>query len=149
MPHQVGPLVGEGVLQGVADPRLGRQMHHPPRAAVPHQGLEGVGVRHVHPLQPEARAIQQRLDPRLLQGRVVVGIEVVDPDDLLATVQQPQGHEPADEPRRAGDDDQDRLIWRWSPGCEVRRSSVFPAWAHKSNPGAHHLLFMHGARLYR
>ncbi len=130
MPGEIGPLVGEGVVDRVAHAGLRREMHHPPGAGGAHQGRKGLSLCDVHALQLEARAVQQRLDPRLLQGRVVIGIEVVHPQDLFAAIQQPLADEAADEPCGAGDDDQGRLFPR--QGCP--QPPVFPPSARKSNP---------------
>ena len=78
------------------------------RAGLAQQPGHGVGVGDVDPLELEARPADQARDPRLLQARVVIGVEVVDADHLLAAVEQALGDEPPDESRRSGDDDHAR-----------------------------------------
>ncbi len=89
MPADIGPFVGERVLQRVADPGLGREVNDAPRPALAHQAFEGVGLGDVHAHQLEIRPLLERPDPGLLERRIVIGVEVVDADDLLAAVQQP------------------------------------------------------------
>ncbi len=103
---QVGVFVGEGLLQRIADPRLGGQVHDPAGAGLPQQVREGLGVGHVHAHHAEAGMLHQGGGSRLLEGRVVVGVELVHPHDLLAAFQQAQGGMASDEAGRAGDDDQ-------------------------------------------
>ena len=51
----VGALIGERIVQGIADPGLGREVHDAPGRDLLHQHLEGAGVGHVDPGHVEAR----------------------------------------------------------------------------------------------
>jgi len=65
-------------------------------------GRERAALRQVQPLEAEARPGLQARQARLLQRRVVVGIQAVDAEHGLAARQQPFGHGSADESRHAG-----------------------------------------------
>ena len=105
MAGQVGPLIGEGVLQRISHPRLGGQVHDPPHARVRDQGAHllvvgDVGAHHAKAVAP--------LEPRgagRLQARVVIVVEDIDADHRLAPIQQAFGDVHADEAGRAGDQD--------------------------------------------
>ncbi len=133
VPLQIRVLVGERVLDRVAHPGLGGQMHHPPGGGVSHQRRKGLGVGHVKALQAEARMVHEGLEAGLLQRRIVIGVEVVDAYDLLAPLEQPQGDEPTDESGCAGDDDQGRLT---APSPPSPRQPLPPPAGCESNPPA-------------
>ena len=110
MPGDIGALVGEGVLQRVAHPRLGGEMHNPVRAALAHQGGEGLRVGDVHPHHFEGGMGGEPRRARRLQADLVVVVEVVDADHGLAALQQTLGHKTADEAGRARNDNGQRSM---------------------------------------
>jgi hypothetical protein len=74
----------------------------------PQQPRHGVGVGQVQLVEGEGarrRIAGQRHQPRPLQRRIVVGIEVVEPDHRLAARQQGAAEMRADEAGRAGHQD--------------------------------------------
>ncbi len=97
--------VGEGMVDGIADPGLGGQVHHAADAVVAHQRRHVLGLGDVRAHKLKAVASQEGRHARLLQRHVVIGVEIVDPDHRLAAIEEPLGHGPADEAGCAGDQD--------------------------------------------
>ena len=56
-------------------------------------------------MEGEARGALKLCQPRLFQINVVIGIEIVEADDLFAPVEQRLSGMVTDEPGRAGDQD--------------------------------------------
>lgn len=94
----VGVHVGVGVGQRVAHTGLGGQVHHPVRGSIKGR-IECRAVGQITPHQLEADLAIQPNDPGFLQGRVVVVVEVVEPHNLVAPVEQGGAHVCADEAR--------------------------------------------------
>lgn len=87
--HQIALDVSDRVLQGIANAGLGGQMDYAPRAYRGEQLRNGGAIGDVELVkQPAARAAAGRcleqLQPSLLQGGVVVGVEVVNADNMFA-----------------------------------------------------------------
>ena len=101
---QVGVLIGKGMVDGVAHTRLGGQVHHAGDLRIAHQGRHGRRIGHVRLHHAEAGLPVQPGDPGALQGRVVIGVERVHPDDPLAPGQQPVTDRRTNEAGRAGHD---------------------------------------------
>ncbi len=101
---QVAVGVGVRILDRVAHARLRREVHDAPDAPIREQRIHRLAVREVDPLEPELFLRPQPREPRLLERRVVVRIEVVEADHLVAAREQLPGHVVADEARRAGDE---------------------------------------------
>src|ERR1700741_1227561 len=71
------------VLESVPSPGLGRQMHDPHELLAREEPSHGCIVRKIHLHEAEER-VRQSLETGLLQRDVVVGIEIVEPDHLVA-----------------------------------------------------------------
>ncbi len=85
---------------------LGRQVDDAVEVAVPvGQRQHRVAVRDVGFEEGECLVLAQRFQPGELQDRVVVGAEIVDPDDRLAARQQGAGDVRSDEAGGTGDED--------------------------------------------
>ena len=65
---------------------------------------EGRRVGHIHPDHAKGRVGLQPGRPRGFQRRIIIGVELIDPDDRLAPRQQSRTHRGADEPRRSRHD---------------------------------------------
>ncbi len=99
---QVGVHIGHRVLDGVTDPGLGGEVDDPLRP-VPRKGLgDGGSVVDVDAQFPVAVVFEGAREPGLLQPHVVVVVEVVDSDDLVAARQESQGERGTDEAGAAG-----------------------------------------------
>ena len=103
-------LVGEGVLDGVADPGLGREMDDAVGPGVAHQPLHQGRVGDVGADHAEALTALEPGGPGMLQRHLIVVVEDVDADDLFAPVQQALGHVHADEAGCAGDQNRHSLV---------------------------------------
>src|ERR1700722_18041025 len=88
MPGQICRGIGKRLLQRVAHPRLGREMHdHLDPIAEPGQGLMVGKIETV-----KNKLLAQSRQPRLLQPHIVIGVEVVHPHNLDAPPQQRRRH---------------------------------------------------------
>ena len=77
--------------QGIAHAGLRRQMHHPVDRLVSEQRLHPGAVGQVEPLKRETWPFPELRQARLLEADLVVVVDVVQPDDRLATRQQALG----------------------------------------------------------
>ena len=109
-PDDVGIDVGVRVLHAVAHAGLGAEMDHPLRSHLGEEPLHARPVGEIQLVEGKAGGALKLAEPRLLQLYVVIGIEVIEPDDLVASVEQRLGGMVTDEPGRAGDQDTHRHI---------------------------------------
>src|SRR5690606_24183516 len=125
----------------IADARLRRQVHHPRRLVGGKGLLHRLAVRQVGGDVGIARLVQQPRQARLLQAGVVVLVEVVNADDLVAALEQPQSHVGSDEAGGAGDENLHLLNssnqFRLPAGATASStSSIRPASTSRENCGA-------------
>ena len=118
----VGADVSLRMLDGVADPGLRREMYHAVRRVVPEQSPHGVGVAEVAAHELERPVPLQTPQTGLLEGDVVVRVQVVEAEDGIAPVEQTLRCGGADEARGAGDEDPHALTW--IPGGARRRRTA-------------------------
>ena len=78
-----------GLDERVAHARLGREVDHALRLRLGEEAAHAVGVGDVEALEAKAARAAQEIEPRFLQPRVVVVVDVVDADDVVAAVEQP------------------------------------------------------------
>src|SRR5574338_565926 len=105
MADEVRLNIGLRVLEAVADPRLRAEVDDAVEVLCIGEPREGGRIGEVDALEGEgvAEVLLQPREPRLLQHRIVIIVEVVDPDDLVAAVEQrPRGRR-SDEPSRPRD----------------------------------------------
>jgi len=155
----VGFQIGARILQRVADAGLGREMQDGGPVRQPADDpRDRVRVGYVDLLEPEPAVVRQPGQPGLLQRRIVVGVEIVDPDDLIPTRQQGGGTTHADKAGGAGNQDghggavsggrnapqdsrlpsaRQRQMRRRGGLCDARASR--PAWPWKSRGLGHEL----------
>src|SRR5437868_8969864 len=100
MTNQVRLNVGGGVFDAVANPSLGAEMDDAIEIVSGHHLVQGCRIGKIDLFEPEAvvEAACQTLEPGPLEGRIVVIIEVVDPDHLVAALEQYTRRGRADEP---------------------------------------------------
>lgn len=100
--------VGARVLDGVADARLGGEVHHDVEAVLGEQALDEGGVAQVAAHEGEAAVgvgLGQHAQARVLDAGVVVAVEVVETDDnVIGLLEQLLDEERADEAGRSGDE---------------------------------------------
>ena len=102
MAHQVGFGVGMGILQRVAHPSLGSQVDYPIEALLGKQCRHSLAVGQVQLDEADIGTPGQIHQARLLQRDVVVVVEIVDTDDLVAMAEQAFGHGVSDKAGHAG-----------------------------------------------
>ena len=85
---QVAVHVSLGIRQGIADPGLRRHVQHDLRLPFPEYPIQRRPVGQVGLHKLEARSPLQLRQPRPLQRRVVVIVEIVVAQHLLATVEE-------------------------------------------------------------
>src|SRR5712691_571174 len=100
--REVGRGIGMGIDQGMPHPGLRREVDDVGEAVLREQGSHGVTVGNVGLLEPKAGNDIELRDARLLQARVVIGIEVVETDHAIAVRQKAASHVHADESGRPG-----------------------------------------------
>ncbi len=124
--HQIALDVGAGVLQRMAHPGLGSQMHHGTGPHAGKQGRQGLAVDQIQGFKGKALAPhpldQGQAGP--LEGRVVVRVEVVEAHHPLAPCQQRPCHGCTDEAGNTRDQDRSGL----HGVCAVRQSGWRPVW---------------------
>src|SRR5712692_7627651 len=111
--EDVGVDVGIGIFDRIPHSGLRGQMDHAFRLVLTEKILNGVGIAHVAVDERKSVRFSQLVEPSLFQSRIVVRIEIVDPDDALAAIEQPLRNVKADEAGRAGHENH---------GCAVARS---------------------------
>jgi hypothetical protein len=92
------------ILLGVPNTGLCREVDDPIEARLGKEPIHPGAVREIELGEAEALLRQEAIEPRLLELRVVVRIQVVEPDDLIAAVEQTMRSEAADEAGGAGDE---------------------------------------------
>ncbi len=105
---QVAVDVGLGILERIADSGLGREVDHPVEPLRIEQRLDALPILHrdLPKLKPLPAFEPGESIP--LQGRRVVGVEIVDSQHRMPGGQEPLGDERADESGRPGDEDPHR-----------------------------------------
>ena len=102
--HQIRLAIDLRVVQRVTHTRLSRQMHHLGKALFAEQIQQCRLVDDVHFQEAKTRQARKFLEPRLLECYVVVVVEVVDPDHIVAVQAQAPGRMKADKTGSAGDE---------------------------------------------
>ncbi len=101
--RQVAVGVRVRVLDRVAHARLRREVDDPLDVALCKEVFHARAVGQVEFLEAESVLFAKPCEPGLLQRRIVVGIQVVEADDLVAAREQESGDVVADEACRTRD----------------------------------------------
>ena len=105
---EVALEVGARVLDGVADARLGGEVHHYIEAVLGEQALDEGGVAQVAAHEGESAVcvgLGKHAQAGVLDAGVVVAVEVVETDDhVIGLLEQLLDEERADEAGRSGDE---------------------------------------------
>lgn len=105
---EVALQIGARVLDGVADARLGSEVHHYVEAVLSEQALDEGGVAQVAAHEGEAAAcvgLGQHAQAGVLDTGVVVAVEVVEADDgVIGLLEQLLDEERADKAGCSGDE---------------------------------------------
>ena len=98
---EVALEVGARILDGVADARLGGEVHHDVEAVLREQALDEGGVAQVAAHEGEAAVrvgLGQHAQARVLDAGVVIAVKVVEADDrVIGLLEQLLDEERADE----------------------------------------------------
>ncbi len=97
---------------------LRREMHDLGKAMRLEQFRHSLAVGNVQLLEPEAGKCLELRNAGRFQPRIVIGVEVVEADDVIAVRQQAPRNVHADEPGRAGDENR---LWHDRPFPRSRR----------------------------
>jgi hypothetical protein len=97
---QVGVDIGVRISERVSHARLRRQMNDDGKAMPRKQCRHRHAIRHIKHFELKARVVAQNIEPSRLQPWIVIGIEIVEPHNAVAGLQQPLRHVESDEPRR-------------------------------------------------
>ncbi|MNH27213.1 hypothetical protein D3C79_873160 [compost metagenome] len=100
---EVAVGVGEGVVEGIAHPGLGAEVDHPFEPLPGKQCRHGGAIGEIEALEAKAGQGAEAREARLLQAHLVVVIQVVDADHLMALGTEPLRQVKADEAGGAGD----------------------------------------------
>lgn len=105
---EVALEVGARVLDGVADARLGSEVHHDVEAVLGEQALDEGGVAQVAAHEGEAAvrvSLGQHAQAGVLDAGVVIAVEVVEANDgIIGLLKQLLDEERTDEAGRSGDE---------------------------------------------
>ncbi len=99
---QIGIHIGIRVRQRLADAGLGREMHHIGKPVRGKQSRHSVAVGDVQFLEFKRREASQLREPRLLESRIAMVVEIVDADDRASLLEQASRRVHPDEAGRAG-----------------------------------------------
>ena len=106
--HEIALEVCAWVLDGVADARLGSEVHNDIETVLSEQALDEGGVAQVTSNEGKATVcigIGQHAQTRVLDARVIVAVEVVEADDhVIGLLEQLLDEERADEAGGTGDE---------------------------------------------
>ena len=106
--HEIAFEVGARVLYGVADARLGGEVHHDVEAVLGEQALDEGGVAQVAAHEGEAAVgvgLGQHAQACVFDAGVIVAVEVVEADDsVISVLEQFLDEERADEAGGSGDE---------------------------------------------
>ena len=83
----IGAFVIEGMGQGVAHPGLSRQMDHTVNPGVGQSFGQSAALGQIEAQEGEAGFRLEPGQPGFLQRDVIIGIEIIDADDRLTSVQ--------------------------------------------------------------
>src|SRR5580704_14153972 len=97
--------VGMRCLDRIAHARLSPKMHHTLEFFLCEAARHTCGVRAIKLNEAKARLLLKQSEACLLQGDVVVVIEIVEANDLVAALEQTPRRMKTDEARGSGDQD--------------------------------------------
>ena len=101
---QVGVDVFLGMRHGVPHARLSGEVHHHLERAALEGPCGRLAIGELDPLEAEAGSPVEPGEPRLLERHVVVVVQVVKAEHLVAAREEPVAKRRADEPRSTGDE---------------------------------------------
>lgn len=88
--------------EGISDAGLGCQVHDSADWLFSKQGCHTFAVSQIHFDEPELRERRKLRKPRFFEAHIVILIEIVEAQHMIAALQQPSGHVVPDKAGRAG-----------------------------------------------
>ena len=105
MSDKIGANIGGGIFEAVAHPGLRAEMYDPVDRRVAQCGAKRLRIGKVEPMEAKVSPFcRNHREPRLFQLRVVICVEVVDPDHRITARKQGAGDVHADEAGASGDE---------------------------------------------
>ena len=98
------------ICKRVSNSCLRREMNHPVELFRREQLLQTSGVCEISADESKPRSIDEKFEPVLFEADVVVGIEVVEPDNFIATSEQSLSGMKANETGSASDEDLHTIV---------------------------------------
>ena len=105
---QIGINIGMRNLERISHARLRRQMDHDRKPVAREQMWNCDAIRHIQVFEPKAGIASQNVQPGRLQLRIIIRIEIVEPDNAMAGPKQSLRHVESNE--ASGSRYQDWLI---------------------------------------
>ena len=96
-------MIGEGVLQGIADACLGGQVTNLPDGMVQEYLFKTGQILNIIPIKGKAAAALQLIQPCLLEGNIIVVVQIIDTNDRCPHVKEGLAEMKSDETGCAGD----------------------------------------------
>src|SRR5882757_6941236 len=121
------------ILDGIAHARLRGQMHHALKLLRAEQRLHGFAIRNVCLHESKLRIIVQYVEARPLQRGIVVGTEIVEPYNLIASFEQEPRRVKADETGSAGHEQLHNCRHTVLPEEALSSSARMCSWAAASS----------------
>ena len=101
---QIALHVGAGIRQRIAHAGLSREMNHPVKGADGKQGIHCRFIGQITLDEGKGGVGAKPLEARMLEGHIVIVVEVVKAGDRVAALKQGGGHVVADKAGGAGDE---------------------------------------------
>lgn len=121
--RDIGIDIGMGIDQGMPDAGLGSKVHDSREAIRRKQLRHALALGNVRPDELEIRERLELCDPRLLQMRIVIGVEVVEAHHVMPVRQQAPRDMHADEPGRSSDENRLVQVRSFQVSGDVSRPS--------------------------
>src|SRR5262249_4181342 len=102
---EIGVEISVRVLQRVANAGLGGEMHHRAEIAVAKKALDVSAFGEIDFMEGKFVEFAQDVQPRLLQRRIVIIVDIIETDDRLATLKEAARQRKTDKSRSAGNQD--------------------------------------------
>ena len=80
--------ISVGILDRIPDARLRGEMNHHRKAMRPEQIRDAAALDKIELHETESGIVFQNVETRFLQRRIVIAVEIVQPDDAMAGLQQ-------------------------------------------------------------
>jgi hypothetical protein len=87
-PGEIGVELGVGILQRVTDTSLRGKMHDRSEFAISQKGLYALAIGEIDLVKTEVIEFAENGDTRVLQRRIIIVVDAVEPHDRAASLQK-------------------------------------------------------------